>query len=276
MKKGRKLSKFFVYLLLIFFGTLYIFPFFVLITTSFKTLPECFVYPIKLFPKKLRIENYLQINDYMNFMQSLKNTLIVAIFNVIGVLLSCPLVAYSLARIRWRGRELLFMATLGVMMIPYQVLMIPVYLIFAKLNMVGTFLPLIIPHYFGVPFFIFLLRQFFKGLPKDLEDAARIDGCSEFKIYWRIMLPLVRPALLTIGLFQLLNSWNDFNGPLIYLQEESMYTLQLALQQFKSTSLTAWPQLMAASFLVCLPIIIIFFIAQRYFMEGITFSGIRG
>jgi multiple sugar transport system permease protein len=161
-------------------------------------------------------------------------------------------------------------------MVPGQVTMVPLFIVFNKLNMVGTFWPLILPSFFGVPFHIFLMRQFFKQLPKSLEDAARIDGCTEFQIYMRIMLPLIQPAILTIGLFQFLHSWNDFVGPLIYLNNENNYTLQLGLQQFKQAYNTQWSQLMAASVLVAAPIIILYFLVQRSFVQGITFGGVKG
>lgn len=264
------------HILLILAGVFFLLPFYILVTTSLKTQAECFVYPIKLFPEQLKWSNYREIFQTIPFFQYFRNTSYITLMNVIGVVLTCPLVAYSLARLQWKGRDPLFFLTLAVMMIPYQVIMVPIFMIFTRMRLIGTFWPLIIPQYLGIPFFIFLLRQFFKGLPKDLEDAARIDGCSEFGIYLRIFLPICKPAILTIMIFQTLNSWNDFTGPLIYLQRSSMYTLQLGLQQFRTAHTTNWPPLMAASVLITIPIVILYFVTQKQFMEGITFTGLKG
>ncbi|MGE5581140.1 MAG: carbohydrate ABC transporter permease [Bacillota bacterium] len=272
MKKLHFSSHFFLIICSLFF----ILPFYILVATSFKTQAECYVYPIKWLPEQWDIQNYLEIFKVIPFARYFANTAFITGMNVLGVTLCCPLAAYSLARLNWKGRDTVFFITLAVMMIPYQVIMVPIFIVFSKLNLVGTFWPLIIPQYLGVPFYIFLLRQFFKGLPKDLEDAARIDGCSEFKIFLRVFMPICRPAILTIIIFQLLGSWNDFTGPLIYLQKSDMYTLQIGLQQFKTAHLTLWPLMMAASVLISLPIIIVFFFAQKRFMEGITFTGIKG
>lgn len=260
---------------LLLFCAFFLFPFIIMVSTSFKYTQECYKIPIRVLPESLHFSNYAAINDYIPFFLFFRNTVIITGFSMLGVVISCPLVAYSLGRIRWRGRNALFMMTLAVMMIPYVVTMVPVYMVYARLKMVGTWLPLIVPTYFGVPFYIFLLRQFFMGLPKDLEESARIDGSGEFNTYLRVMLPLCKPAVLTVAIFQLLNTWNDFTGPLIYLQKSSMYTLQIGLQQFKTAHTTAWPEMMAASTLICLPVIILFFFMQKSFMEGITFTGIK-
>jgi len=260
---------------LIIFCIFFLFPFIIMVTTSLKTMQECLKIPIRVLPERLNFAAYVTMNDYIPFLRYFRNTVIITGFSILGVVLSCPLVAYSLGRIRWRGRNALFIMTLAVMMIPYAVTMVPVYMVYAQLKMVGTWLPLIVPTFFGVPFYIFLLRQFFMGLPKDLEESACIDGSNEFNTYVRVMLPLCKPAVLTIAIFQLLGSWNDFTGPLIYLQKSSMYTLQIGLQQFKTAHSTAWPEMMAASTLICLPVILLFFFMQKSFMEGITFTGIK-
>lgn len=270
------LSKIRGHIALLIVSICFIIPFYIMVSTSFKTMAECFIYPIKWLPAQFDLKNFEEIFKIIPFSQYFANTFLITIANMAGVALTCPLAAYSLSRLNWRGRDSLFLLTLAVMMIPYQVIMIPIYMIFSSLKLVGTYWPLIIPQYLGVPFFIFLLRQFFKGLPKDLEDAARIDGSSELGIYAKIFLPLCKPAILTIVIFQMLNSWNDFTGPLIYLQTSKMYTLQIGLQQFKTAHSTNWPSLMAASVLMSLPIIILFFVAQKQFMEGVTFTGIKG
>lgn len=195
--------------------------------------------------------------------------------STLGVIISCPLVAYSFAKLEWRGKNVLFVITIAVMMIPSQVTMIPLFLLFNKIGWVGTPLPLIVPAFFGVPFSIFLLRQFFMGLPDALRDAAKIDGASEFRIYWQIMLPLAKPAILAVGLFQFMGSWTDFMGPLLYLTDEAQYTLSLGLQQFQSQMGTEWGLMMAVATMMTIPIIILFFFLQKTFIKGITFSGIK-
>ncbi len=207
----------------------------------------------------------------------LRNTLVVCILGVAGTVLSSSLVAYSLARIPWRGRGVLFAITLATMMVPFPVLMVPLYTLFKTFGWIGTLLPLWAPMAFGTGFNIFLLRQFFLTIPRDLSEAARIDGCSEFGIYWRIILPLSKPALAVVALFHFLFSWNDFMGPLLFLTRESTYTLSLGLQQFQSShGGVDWSSLMAMSTLICLPIIVLFFFTQKTFIKGIATTGIKG
>ena len=219
---------------------------------------------------------------YREVLEGLRNTVAIAVLGlligiVIGTLIACPLVAYGLSRLEWKGRNLLFFITIAVMMIPQEVTMIPQFIMYSRMGFVGTYVPLFITSFFGGrPFMIFLLRQFLMSLPRDLEDAARIDGASEFRIYWRIVLPLVVPGLLTVGLFRFMNSWNDFVGPLLYLNNQDMYTLSIGLQMFTTQYETSWSLLMAASLLVSLPVIVIYFFVQKRFIEGITFSGIKG
>ncbi|TDF97271.1 carbohydrate ABC transporter permease [Paenibacillus piri] len=247
-----------------------------MVSTSLKPSTQLFVYPPVWLPEPFEWSNYYKAVTTVPFFAYLQNTVIVACCATLGVVISCPLAGYSFARLQWRGRDTLFLVTLAVLMVPSQVTMVSLFIIFSKLNLVGTFYPLILPSFFGAPFFIFLMRQFFKQLPKSLEDAARIDGCSEIRIYTRVMLPLCQPAILTIALFQFMHSWNDFVGPLIYLSDERLYTLQLGLQQFKQAYHTEWSQLMAASVLVAVPIIVFYFFVQRSFIQGITFGGIKG
>jgi multiple sugar transport system permease protein len=270
------LSYLLTYLFLIVSGSLFLIPFLWMISTSLKPDTQLFVNPPIWIPKPFQWENYYRALTTVPFFVYLQNTLIVASCATIGVILSCPLAGYSLARLQWKGRGLLFIITLAVLMVPSQVTMVSLFIVFSKLHLVGTFYPLILPAFFGVPFFIFLMRQFFKQLPKSLEDAARIDGCSEIRIYTRVMFPLCQPAVLTIALFQFMQSWNDFVGPLIYLNDQRFYTLQLGLQQFKQAYNTEWTQLMAASVMVAVPIIVFYFFVQRSFIQGITFGGVKG
>ena len=220
--------------------------------------------------------NYSKGLVFIPFFNQLKNTLIVCIFSVIGTLLSSSLVAYGLSKIEWKGRNLLFMILLSTMMLPYQVVMVPVFAIFVWLGWVDTFLPLIVPTFLGNAFFIFLLRQFFLTIPKDLSEAAKLDGCSEFDIYRRIIVPLSKPALAMVGLWTFMGAWNEFLLPLIYLPDERKYTLSLGLAMFLGQYGNEYGMLMAVSTVITIPIIILFFFTQRTFIQGITMSGIKG
>ncbi len=196
---------------------------------------------------------------------------------MVGTLLSSSIVAYGFARLRARGRDVLFMILLSTMMIPPQVTMIPVFALFKLLNWTDTFKPLIIPNFFGGAFFIFLLRQFYMTIPIELDDAAKIDGCSYLGIFSRIILPLTKPALATVAIFSFMWSWNDFMDPLIYLNSRDKLTLTLALNRFTGMyGMTAWNLLMAASLVVALPCFVLFFFAQRYFIQGIVVTGLKG
>jgi multiple sugar transport system permease protein len=220
--------------------------------------------------------NYPAGLTFIPFGKYLLNTLLICALVVLGTLVSCSLVAYGLARIRWRGRNGLFYVIIATMMLPFQVTMVPLFVVFARLGWVDTFLPLIVPAFFGNAFFIFLLRQFFLTIPDELADAARIDGCREWDIYWRIVLPLAKPALATVGLFAFMGTWNDYVGPLIYLSDASKYTLSLGLATFSSQYGSYPGMLMAVTAVMTIPIIILFFLAQRTFIQGITLTGIKG
>lgn len=220
--------------------------------------------------------NYSRGLTFIPFFQQLRNTLIISLFCVIGSVLSCSMVAYGLSKIDWKGRNTLFVILLSTMMLPAQVTMIPVFAIFVKLHWIDTFLPLIVPSFLGTPFLIFLLRQFFLGIPKELSEAAKLDGCSEFGIYRRVIMPLSKPALATVGLFSFLAAWNDFMGPLIYLLDESHYTVSLGLAMFTGQYGNEYGMLMAVSTVVTIPIIVLFFFTQRTFIQGMTMSGIKG
>ena len=261
---------------LIFFGLFFCMPFFWLVSTSFKELSQIFQLPPIWIPNPVRWQNYPEALGYFPFLNQLRNTLVVAVAAVVLTLLSSTLVAYSFSRLRWPGRNVCFFLMLSTMMLPYQVTMVPLFIIFRNLNMVNTLWPLIILHAFGVPFFIFLLRQFFLGLPRELDDAATIDGCTAAGILWRIILPLAKPALATVALFQFLNSWNDFLGPLIYLNDPEKYTLSLGIQVFASTSGVHWGWMMAVTTVLTVPVVFLFFFTQRTFIQGIALTGIKG
>jgi multiple sugar transport system permease protein len=213
----------------------------------------------------------------ITFLTYLSNTLLVALLSVLGTLCSSSLVAYGLSRIQWKGRSTLFSITLATMMVPFPVLMVPLYGVFRSLGWIGTLLPLWVPTFFGGAFNIFLLRQFFLTIPSELSDAARIDGCSEFEIFWRVILPLSRPALSVVALFTFLSAWNEFLAPLIFLTEPETFTMALGLQQYQSQFGGAeWHLLMAASALLVLPIVALFFFAQKSFIQGISTTGMGG
>ena len=273
---NRTLSTIFVHTMCIIGGASFILPFLWMVSTSLKPDTQIFVWPPKWVPNPLQWVNYPRALNYIPFFHYYKNTLVICALSIVGVNLSCTLGAYSFSRIKWIGRDLLFYAYLSTMMLPYQVTMIPLFIVFKRLGWVGTNLPLIVPTFFGSAFYIFLLRQFFMTIPQELSDSARIDGCTEFGIFWRIILPLARPALATITLFTFLNAYQDFMGPLIYLSEPYQYTISLGLQEFRTQFGAEWQMLMAASTVAILPIIVLFFLVQRTFIQGITLTGIKG
>jgi ABC-type glycerol-3-phosphate transport system permease component len=264
------------YALLMGLSATYLLPLLWMIATSLKTGPQSIATPPSLIPNPFVWENYPTALEKLGLSQALGNSLLYAIPSVIGTVISSSLVAYGFARIRWPGRDVVFIVLLATMMLPSQVTFIPLYVIYAKLGWVGTYLPLIVPTFLGNPFFIFLLRQFFRSIPDDLSDAARIDGASELRILTRIIVPLSVPALITVGLFTFIDKWGDFFGPIIYLRDPQLYPLSVAVQTFQSAHKTDWPLSMAASIVIAAPLVIIYFFAQRKFIEGITLTGIKG
>ena len=242
----------------------------------------------KWIPDRIVWENYTEAFSFNDLWgQWWLNTIIITVTNVIGGVLSTALVAYAFARLRWPGRDLLFSLVLATMMLPGIVVLIPQYILFAKLpafgfqgsdNWVNTFLPLTVPAFTGSAFYIFLLRQFMRGIPMELSEAARIDGANELRIWAQIVLPLTKPALAAIAIFTFQNTWEDFMGPLLYLQSEPLYTLQLGLRQFEFAAggTVNWAWLMAGSLVVMLPVLVIFVIFQRFFIEGVTLTGMGG
>jgi multiple sugar transport system permease protein len=261
------------YVLLVALSMVFFAPFVWLVMTSFK--PERDIFQV-VWPRVWVWENYARGLTHFPFALYLRNTLVLCTANVVGVVLSSSLVAYGLARIPWRGRNVLFALLLSTMMLPAQVTMVPMFAVFKALGWIDTFLPLTVPAFLGNAFFVFLLRQFFLTIPGDLTDAARLDGCTEFDIYRKVMLPLATPALATVGLFTFLATWNDFLGPLIYLYDDQKFPLSLGLAMFTSQYGSFWGQLMAVSAVMTAPILVLFFFTQRTFIQGITMSGIKG
>jgi multiple sugar transport system permease protein len=246
-------------------------PFLWLLSTSLKTNEQIVQSSPDWIPRPATLQNFLNAFHTVPLLEYGKNTLIVTLFSVLGALCSNTLVAYGFSRIQWRSREFFFIVTLATLMLPFQVTMVPLFIMFSKLHWTNTFLPLIVPCFFGNAFYIFLLRQFFLGIPRELSEAARIEGASELQILWHIILPLARPALFTVALFQFLFSWNDFIGPLIYLYDQSKFTLALGLANMQSAiGLSDFGMIMAAAVVTVLPVILLFVFTQRYFIEGIV------
>jgi multiple sugar transport system permease protein len=254
----------------------FILPMLWMVSTSLKPIEETMKMPPAFIPNPPLWRNYVEAVNAIPFLRFAWNTVWVCVLGVIGTTLSSAMVAYAFSHLRWPGRNLMFGLTLATMMVPYPVLMVPLYGVFRSLGWIGTLKPLWVPAFFGGAFNIFLMRQFFMGIPKDLVDAARIDGCSEWQIFWRVILPLAKPVLVVVGLFHFIWAWNDFMGPLIYLTRQETYTLSLGLQFFQSQhGGTQWHLLMAASTLVVLPVLVLFIFGQRALIRGITMTGIK-
>jgi len=253
-------------------------PFLWMVSTSLKDDPQTYRVPPIWIPNPMRFANYPEALTQQPFGRFFINTLWYAIPSTIGAVISSAIVAYGFARIRWRGRNLLFFICLATIMIPFQVRMVPLYITFKNLGWLNSYKPLIVPAFFGNAYFIFLLRQFFMTIPHELSEAAKIDGASEWRIMTSIILPLAKPALAVVALFQFMGAWDDYVGPLIYLNRATLFPVSLGLAQFNSAFAESlrWPYTMAASTVVVLPIIILFFVAQRTFVEGVTITGIKG
>jgi ABC-type glycerol-3-phosphate transport system permease component len=272
----RLLSAAAIHLALIAGLVLIFFPIAWAVSTSLKNPGDIFLFPPTWIPNPIRWENYVQAMTEADFGLYFRNTAFITLVDIVAKVMSCSLVAFSFARLRWWGRDVLFMIMLSTLMLPQQVTLIPQFIIYRQLNWIDTFLPLIVPNLFGGPFFTFLLRQFFLSIPTDLDDAARIDGCSSFGVYWRIILPLSRPALMMVAIYVFNITWNDFFGPLIYLHNRNNYTISLGLQAFQTQAGPEWHLIMAASIVAMLPVLVLFFFGQRYFIQGVVFSGVKG
>lgn len=271
-----RIKKTLAYIICTFMAIIYVFPLYWLIVTALKSDTEIFQSPPSFLPAIPQWQNFITATTNIPFWRYMGNTFFIAIISIIGTLLSCTLVAYGFARIRWPGRNIFFLLYLSTIMLPAQVTMIPLYIIYRQIGWVGTFLPLVVPSFFGNAFNVFLLRQFLLSIPTELSDAARIDGASEIGILRHIMIPLMRPALAVVTLFTFVNVYRDFLGPLIYLSDQSQWTISLGLQMFKNMFGAQWQLMMAASTLAMLPIMVLFFFTQNTFVKGITLTGIKG
>ncbi|AEE97212.1 carbohydrate ABC transporter permease [Mahella australiensis] len=252
-------------------------PLWWMVSTSLKSMDEIMQYPPTFYPHEVHWENYIEAWHTAPFTRYTLNTLLICAFSVTGSVLSNSFVGYGFAKIHFRGRETFMSVVLATMIIPGFVTLIPQYVLFSKLGWVNTYLPLIVPPFFGSAFFIFMFRQFYMTIPNELVEAAKIDGANHFYIWFWLMLPMVKPVLATVAIFSFNGAWNDLIGPLLYLNDEMKYTLQIGLQNFRGLVQTQWHYLMAASTLVLLPVLTIFFVFQRYFIEGMNLTaGMKG
>jgi len=264
------------YALLCLVAAIFLLPLFWMLSSSLKPEWQVLASPPVWLPNPPRWQNYPEALTYVPFARYAANTLIICAGAIVGHLLSCTIVAYGFARLRAPGKGFFFALMLSTLMLPYPVTMVPLFALFNALGWINTFLPLIVPAFFGNAFYIFLLRQFFLTLPPELEDAARIDGANLLQTLWHVILPISTPALATVLIFTFQSTWNDFLQPLIYLQDQSRYTVTLGLNFFRGSFKVNWAYLMAASLVVVLPVVIVFFLAQRLFIQGIAMSGIKG
>ncbi len=278
VSRGAVFWKVVLYVVLIILSLTFLMPALWMLSTSLKDTAQTYVVPPIWIPWPMRFANYPEAMTAQPFELFFRNTLFYAVGSAIGSVLSAALVAYGFSRIRWPGRDIVFFIALSTMMIPFQVRMIPLYITFKNLHWLNTYAPLIVPAFFGDVYYIFLLRQFFMSVPQELSEAARIDGSGELGIFWRVVLPLARPAIAVVALFQFMGAWNDFLGPLIFLNDPNLFPISLGLNRFlgQFVEKLAWPYLMAASTVTILPIVILFFFTQRTFIEGIAISGIKG
>lgn len=261
------------------FGLSALYPIFWLIASSLKESNRVFVDAYNLLPSPVHWDNYIRGwkgFGGLTFALFFKNSFIVVLLTTLGTLLSCSLIAYGFARQKFRFRNFWFVTVMITMMLPGQIIMIPQYIIFHKLHLTNTYVPLILPSFLGGAFFIFLIMQFIRGIPYELDEAAKLDGCNSFQIYYRILLPLIVPALITCGIFQFYWSWDDFLGPLIYLGKPQLYTVSVALKNFADpASQTDYGAMFAMSVLSIIPPIVVFFVFQKYIVEGISTSGLK-
>ncbi|MDR1637329.1 MAG: carbohydrate ABC transporter permease [Treponema sp.] len=263
-------------IILILMAVFYIMPYYWMLVTSLKSSMELRLAPPTLFPHAIHFEHYAEAVRFIPFFRYMMNSLTIVIFSVIGAVISNSLVGYGFSRIDWPGREKLFLIVIATMFIPFPVVLVALFDIFAKFKLVNTFLPLIIPAYTGQALYIFMMRQYLLTIPKEISDAGFIDGASEFEIFHRLIMPLMKPVIAVVAIFTALGSWNDFLGPLIYLTRQEMYTLSIGLQFFRSQHEVEYSLLMAASTLVALPVVVIFLCFQRFFVEGITMGAVKG
>ena len=273
---SQRIGRLFGILFLVFFALVFAMPLYWMVRTALMDDGSVFATPVKWLPDPVKWDNFVKVVKRMDLAKYTTNTIITSVLPVLGVLFSCPLVAYSLTLVPWKGGKIIFPVILFTMMIPWQVTQIPMYSIWAKLGLTNTFVPLILPSFLGSAYYIYLCRQYMKSLPKSVIEAARIDGANEFRILYTIVYPMCKSVLTTIAVLVFIAHWNDLNGPLLYLHDSAKYTLSIGLQQFRAADKPEWPLLMAASTVFTFPLIVLFFFAQKYFLNGIsTTSGLK-
>lgn len=277
-RRARSLTKIASIVILTIGAAVIMVPFFWMVSTALKPQRNVYLYPPQWIPNPIAWENFRRVWEVVPFLQFSKNTAIIVILVMLGTLFSCSFSAYGFARLRAPGRDLIFLAILGTMMLPGAVTLVPTYIGFSKLGGTNSFLPLIVPAWFGSPFYIFMLRQFYLSIPTELEESGRVDGASNFRIWWDLMLPLTKPALATVAVFTFFATYNDFFGPLIYLNDRSKQTIAVGLSYFTGSN-TVGPQmhlLMAMTLMATIPSLIVFLFAQRYFVQSIVTTGLKG
>lgn len=265
------LKGFVIILLCVIFVT----PFIVMISTSFRTNSDAFTKPVTLFPRVWTLKNFPEAMKVIPYWRYMGNTLFITILSIIGNLVSTPMVAYSLAKIKWKGSSIISGLLMATMMIPYSVTMIPLYRVYASLHLTNTYVPLILPTFFGSSYFIIIMRQFMAGISDSLLEAAKIDGANEFQRYTAIVLPLCKPAMTTVAIYAFMNAWSDYLAPMIYITKTEKLTLSLGLQQFMGEYSTDWARLMAAALIFVVPVVVFYIIFQRNFVQGVSTSGLK-
>lgn len=276
-KRIRLIQKIVLHVVLLLLSVFFIFPLVWMLLTALKS-PNDMVNVKQFLPSEWLWGNFVIALQRIPFIRYFANSLLITFLCIIGTLFSSSLAAYAFAKLKWPGKGPLFMIMIALMMIPAQVLQIPMFVMYTKLNLLNTYVPLILPCFFGVgcSMYIFLLRQFFQGIPKEISESGRIDGAGHFRIFWTLVLPLAKPALMTVGLFTFMFTWNDFLNPLIYVTDPKKLTLAVGLRTFQTQYTAQYNYMMAAALIALIPTVVLFFSAQKYFIEGITFSGIKG
>lgn len=263
------------FLIIIAISLVFLSPFIVMLTTSFKTNADAFTIPVQVLPRQVIFTNYPQALAKIPYFKYMGNTVFITVISVIAQLIVTPMVAYSLSKIKWKGSAIISALLMGTMMIPYTVTMIPLYKIYSMLHLTNTYVPLILPTFFGRAFYIIIMRQFFNGIPNSLMEAAKIDGANEAQRFFVIALPLCKPVMTTVGIYAFLDAWSDYLAPLIYINKPDKFTLSLGLQQYLNEYSVDWTLLMAAAAVFVLPVLIFFMIFQKNFVQGIATSGLK-
>jgi multiple sugar transport system permease protein len=272
----KALQKVAVHLVLFSVAALMIIPFYWMVSTSLKFDQDVFRMPPQLFPDPLNLRNFPEVFDLMPMARAFFNSVKIALFGTLGTLFTSSLAAYAFAKVRFQFKSQLFILFLSTIMIPGQVTLIPLYILFSRIGWIDTHWPLIVPAVLLNAYGVFLLRQFMEGIPDSYVESAKIDGASHFQIYWRIVLPLCKPSIITLGLFSFIGHWNNFLGPLIFLSTDTKFTVPLIINSFRTVYYVEWGLLMAAATVAIVPVVVLYLLAQRYFVEGITLSGLKG